>query len=280
MVSNRYRLIGKHKSILFAVVAAVCSTFVIGLGSCDDKMGGINKTEYSGEELFRGLFFLEGEVAKKIPFFDPIISYYENSIKENPNLAVEKSRQVNKTVQKVNEINPYFFDQLKKEIESKDFNRVRKILEKGALMCKAGIVINELYSSHEKEIKEFFSKNTNTYDFNSEKDMQKFLTDTEKLVKDSNLFKEIGAKTNDRQMAFAAFVTVAVAVVIWEVAVVVNVVAAINGVVIVFFVTLVVGPSGDNTCYYGCKKPFSREDYSKRSLEREIFIKQVVLNLN
>ena len=54
-----------------------------GIYSCSKKQASteISKKEYSGEELFRGIFFLEGEVAGRIPSYQLVLQNKE--VKEN-----------------------------------------------------------------------------------------------------------------------------------------------------------------------------------------------------
>lgn len=97
--------------------------------------------EYSGEELFSAIFFLQGEAADNIESLQSNIEYFEKAIKSVP---VERRENVTEFLasfqqditKNISELNPDFFDNFKNDIESNDFYRIEATLNNGSKVLK------------------------------------------------------------------------------------------------------------------------------------------------
>jgi SdpC family antimicrobial peptide len=88
-----------------------------------------NLTNYSGEELFKGIFLGQGEVAKHIP---------ELPKKKEAN-SQEAIKFGNDLTKKVRDKDGKYFDELKKAVYSNNPKRVSESLEKGATLISSEI---------------------------------------------------------------------------------------------------------------------------------------------
>lgn len=86
-----------------------------------------NKVPYSGEELFRGIFFLEGEVANKIPEIRNLkkISGF-NKISDYKKDLLEKTRS--RIVSEIKKDHPDFFPNFAKTLQSGDRVKIQQTL--------------------------------------------------------------------------------------------------------------------------------------------------------
>ncbi|MGI8950157.1 MAG: hypothetical protein ACR2FN_01095 [Chitinophagaceae bacterium] len=100
---------------------------------------------YTGEQLFRGLFLFEGQVTKQISYFDPIrkqISQLSDSLQT---LRLQLNDEI---VNQVKLLNPNFFNELKAEISSDNFNRIDSVMEKGAGLAMSALLNTPTYNSY------------------------------------------------------------------------------------------------------------------------------------
>ena len=82
-------------------------------------------TKYSGEELFKGIFFAQGEVAKEL---DPVFS---DKLLEAGNQP-EVVKIANDMVEKIKQADNSYFDSLQKAVDSKDPLLIQSKLDIGA----------------------------------------------------------------------------------------------------------------------------------------------------
>lgn len=109
--------------------------------SSSDNLSTFQRTSdlYNGEELFRGLFFLEGN------FVNEINSLQESKKNINlDNLNSEEKNQVtifhNYVIDEIKKTNPNYFYEFKKSLENDDLFYVKQILaEAGSLINKIGL---------------------------------------------------------------------------------------------------------------------------------------------
>src|SRR5690606_2949319 len=103
----------------------------------------ISNNDYSGEDIFRGIFFLEGDIVNKIPslynakierdilFENPILV---SSMPEIDERTIEAGLSNDSLVQKIREFNPNIFSELKESVLSENPYNVSDKLEESALL--------------------------------------------------------------------------------------------------------------------------------------------------
>lgn len=115
--------------------------------ACSSDMNldeGVNKSEqkninsinsvqeiYSGKELFKSIFFAYGDFAKKIPMYKESIELMNRSSKEQLDLF---DNRFDLFAEQIERQKPSFFDDFKRDIESKDHLVIEKALKYGSLM--------------------------------------------------------------------------------------------------------------------------------------------------
>ena len=112
------------------VLASVLLGIVFTVFSCNKKEANATtntiKKEYSGEELFRGIFFVEGEVAHKINFFEVSYEHLE-SLPEDKKLAYRQ--YVDVVVNTIDSEYPTLFSELQTIVQSKNLSKIEKIYQ-------------------------------------------------------------------------------------------------------------------------------------------------------
>lgn len=107
-----------------------------------DERDSANKN-FTGEEFFRGIFFMQGQVEDAIPSY----RVYVKQLRSSPQALSEISKLSDEIVSGINKIDPGYFSLLKKAIDSKDFYMIKQMLEEAnTLYLKAGL-ISTSYSS-------------------------------------------------------------------------------------------------------------------------------------
>jgi hypothetical protein len=116
---NRKKIIG------FAILIPLLSLFIIF--GCqndrdDQKPAQLN---YSGEEIFRGIFFSQGDLPNQIEALKPEHEKSEAAIATNKNVKEFKLDFSNEIVKSINLLDPMFFNNFKKQMESKNYYAIQ-----------------------------------------------------------------------------------------------------------------------------------------------------------
>jgi len=208
----------KLKSILFSLIAlGAISAFLV---SCEREVVIDQVKEYTGEDYFKAIFLMEGELAEKIPSYEHFILQKEKSIAENPAL-VREYEQFNKNLEvAVNKIDPDFTIDLKNAIESSDASKVELAIKRGGSIFKLAnmegtIKIDPAVESALSDIK------NNEYDFTTEEGVNAFAKDAQNLFTNSKNLNLAGDEYVEGRIFIVGPVAVAVAVaavgvVVWK----------------------------------------------------------------
>ncbi|MDA1477340.1 sporulation delaying protein family toxin [Bacillus changyiensis] len=129
------------KKILASLMALI---FVFGLSSANlittKAKVNENHTNYSGEELFKGLFLGQGEVAKRIP---ELPEKKEINTKEAKDFGNELTEMIKKKDEK-------YFDELKESVYANNPKKISNMLEKGANLITSVIPEMDGYNIKKK----------------------------------------------------------------------------------------------------------------------------------
>ncbi len=249
--------------------------------------------DYSSEQLFKGIYLMQGEVASKISFFQPYLQAVAKAEANNPAVKKARAQQADELFKAVKSLDPAFPDELRRAITSRNFTTVEETLEKGAMLLKSAVLVNkrnsEIYKQGQKVIK---SMDLTKYNFKSEKGLADFIKDAKKVsISQSNNIKTLASDSDrhndelvdtgnpfptddiDECFMVAAAVALVVAAVVWEVAGAVNVVAVVSVALGVFAVVATVGAQSEETDGTTAAKPMID------NLERELMIKEITLDI-
>lgn len=174
------KIIYKHRKILRALIALPLLVFFISYG-CQTNGNEKNTSQmnYSGEEIFKGIFFLQGPLPNKI---EALKSEYEKSKasmatnKEVGEFQLEFSKEI---IKSINTLDPSFFKQFKEQMESKNYYAVQLAVANASKMLKAG-GYNSKYSNLFKLSDELESKKADLpnefkdFDINSPQGLAKY----------------------------------------------------------------------------------------------------------
>jgi SdpC family antimicrobial peptide len=175
--------------------------------------------EFTGEELFRGIFMFEGEVASRISYFDEM----RNQLEALPaNLKEQRIAYTNEITSVVQDLDPNFFGELKTEVESDDLERIDSVMEKGSRLVLAA-ALNSSLGEQTSAVEQLATEQLDIekYDFNTTGGINSYLTDVANLM-------EIDGGPVQPAEPFGVFLAPVVAVAIWDVVAVVNYGAIVN----------------------------------------------------
>ncbi|UFH55070.1 hypothetical protein [Spirosoma sp. KNUC1025] len=105
---------------------------------------------FSGEDMFRGLFFLEGQYAKAIPELQSLrMSYSQQLVKPAHQAVLNQMRT--EMIQAIKAQQPHYFDQFRAALESGNFVKVQAALNEGKTLATK--TVERLYNldSHQLE---------------------------------------------------------------------------------------------------------------------------------
>lgn len=205
------------------VITAVClflagTIFVVSCSQRNEVVpsGGAKSAQSknrSGEELYRSVFFLEGDLAKDIPSYQ---RYTENVAKVDSNvLAIRED-----IIAGIKTNKPEFFNEFKAKLESKDYDQIQKALDQGRSVFMESALTSEKYGEYFAEMLEISKKN----------DLSKIDVKTDEGKKElQEIVAENMKSRPDAQRALYCNLglacAVAVALAVWEVVAFVNVAA-------------------------------------------------------
>jgi hypothetical protein len=196
--------------------------------SCTPKSESVSPSiNYTGEELFRGIFFIQGEVARKIEIFKP---YFADQNKVN---SIDRDELSDEIVKGIKMGYPSFFDDFESVLKSKDFNKIQYTLSNAGKLIQVVGNNSPKYKKYFKMVEKVVEDiDVSKYDLNNPNDKLKLQKDILKKMEDNKevLFSSNKSSRPDQTMFVGLAFIVAVALMIWEVA------AAVNGVVMVNYI--------------------------------------------
>lgn len=216
--------------IKIAFATLMVFVFSFGLESCSkkddsDPTPAESKPIYSGEDLYRGLFFSEGDVSKKLANVNPnyidLSEFYKN---ESERKASDDFK--NKLVASINTKFPDFFAEFKTKIESGNPLHIQQ-----ALNYASGVNQEVLASLPEYQIA--VQNLEQAKSILGDVDFNQFIDENNKIDREGleQFIKEkIGATDpKDRPACLSAvFAIGANAVIVWNAAVLINAAAGVN----------------------------------------------------
>lgn len=242
------------RKFIFLLFTFFTSIFLLTNCDQDDTINYVDNKP-SGEELFKAIFFLEGDLAKRISYYQPILAQMDEFEKKHPEIIKSKSQKINYFIELIKKNDNAYFNNLKNSIESKDVKKVESSILQGGDLIKAVAIIDysKMNSSDVLDKYDFSNKNDlKTFLKNNEKTYEKLLNDDENSIQNINPNKEA-----------CLFPYAVVAAVVWEAAAAVNVVAIATAVAIT------------KAAFWDPTE--SVEANSKNSLEKDIFLKKLLL---
>ena len=141
---------------------------------------GVAKKDYSGEEIFRGIFFLQGDVVNHLESLHADLNKLKATQKANPESIEYFESFVNEIVTQINLLDPDYFDSFKSQLESNNYYSIELALSNGTRMIKAaGLKSKELSGVFrlmleiENKKVDFESDHIKQLDFNNQEDIAK-----------------------------------------------------------------------------------------------------------
>lgn len=207
--------------------------------------------KHSGEEIFKGIFFSQGEFVNDIPSLNRlnvkkeifqenqfyISSFPEIMKRKGVNVEKEINQRTDSLINRVKIINPEIFQELKESIMSRNPDATKSALKKSALVIRTALLQDKEIKKGVSLIKEAYEKggiDPKNYDLKKESDLKKYNEDVIKYIKNTKEYEKI--KANEiAALAIVFFVTVVV-LIAWGILAV----AAIGGDVAIAYANFVV----------------------------------------
>src|SRR5690606_38805461 len=100
---------------------ALLSLVLIQACSNDEPSNDKPLSKYSGEELFKALYFVQGEAAIHIQSLRPKAESYKMAAIANPEIKKSSEEFSAEIVAKINELDPTYFKKFKEQLSSKNY---------------------------------------------------------------------------------------------------------------------------------------------------------------
>ncbi len=126
------------KIIGFAVLIPLLSLFIIFGCQNDGNDQNTAQLNYSGEEIFRGIFFSQGDLPNHIDALKANHEQSEAAMAANKNVKEFKLDFSKEIIKEINTLDPNYFSQFKKQMESKNYFAMQLAISNALKMIKAG----------------------------------------------------------------------------------------------------------------------------------------------
>lgn len=175
----------------------------------------LNKTgvnNLNGEEIFRGIFFLEGNLPQQVKFLNKRIET-ANEINMDEDASLIKSQIINEIVGGINDVSPSYFEDLEESYNKKDYYALKENIKVGADLLYVGLFNSNKMQEIAPEFKLLFENlDMDSYDFQDKNELNRFLSDINDFSENNNEVSAIFVAAVVAVVAVIAAVTVAVGV--------------------------------------------------------------------
>ena len=180
------------------------------------------KQEFTGREVFKSLFFADGQLTKEIPVLAN--SYDFKSFLSDEELIAYRDNQ-NKILDHIDANNSTFFESFQTEMYSGDFNRIKSAILEGSTIFYSSILEASNVEKIDLENSELYAEN------NGIGKITKFDAEGRKII-DLALEQNYKLENPDDTFFFTVGIAVVAVSVVANVSVVINVAVAANAVAI------------------------------------------------
>jgi SdpC family antimicrobial peptide len=131
---------------------------------------------YSGEQLFKGIFLLDGEVAAKLPSLQGPRLLIEKENSRNPAYIKFRALRNQQILEAVRTLDGKYLTELQTAVASQQFEQIEAVLLKGSQLLKAACLSNANSEAQVAKAREALkSIDLTKYDFSKEKDVDAFV---------------------------------------------------------------------------------------------------------
>lgn len=161
----------------------------------------------SGEEMFKGVFFMEGKYAELIPELKATkLTYFSEQLSAEENASMQAVR--NQLIESIKADNPQFFNDFKAILQTGNPSSVKEELKKAQeLLTEKALELSKMSEADlqkdTKAMSEFLKNHSNTKDKNA---LKKFV---------NNLDKDNASTDHSGRLLVILLVIAAVAAVVW-----------------------------------------------------------------
>ncbi|PJJ59215.1 hypothetical protein [Hymenobacter chitinivorans] len=159
-----------------------CSKDQVAPASSPAETTHVANASYSGEELFQGIFLMQGNVAAHIPYFAPLRAIMAKNMRQHPEQQQKQQETAQRITQLVKQQNPGYFAELKAAISSQNFNRIEASLNKGAALHKTAILSFSPALQHSRRADQLRKLDLSKYNFSKQEDLERYLSDAKAAV--------------------------------------------------------------------------------------------------
>ncbi|MGJ1439528.1 MULTISPECIES: hypothetical protein [Sphingobacterium] len=178
----------KIKQLILITLSVIVGSIIIY--SCTKDANEDAKSQYSGEEMFRAIYFLEGNAVNELSSLKPALSQMQKSKSANPDRKRDEfvKEMNNVLISTIKELDKDFFENFKRQVEADDYYAIQLAIGNGARMLRAA-GFKSKYAPMFNFLEEVGNKNINLkdekfkgLDFQKESDVKKFV----KILKDDH----------------------------------------------------------------------------------------------
>lgn len=111
------------KTFTFLIITILATASILNFQSAYAKKNESSKINYTGEEIFKGVLFAQGPLAKELD------TLYNKEVLKIANTK-ETKKAVNYLINEIKKKNPKYFDSLRNAVEQKNPSEINRILLK------------------------------------------------------------------------------------------------------------------------------------------------------
>ncbi|PJJ59216.1 hypothetical protein [Hymenobacter chitinivorans] len=137
--------------------------------------------QYTGEELFQGIFLMQGRVAAQLPYFAPFRSALDKTLRQHPEQQQKRQQTTQRITQLVKQQNPGYFAELQAAVASQNFSRIEETLRKGAALHKTATLSLSSSAQHRHQAELLKQLDLSKYDLRKQADVERYLSDAKDL---------------------------------------------------------------------------------------------------
>lgn len=154
---KKIRMFASKMTVLIPVIL----TFIVSSCFQKEDLPSANlptEENYSGEELFRGIFFLQGRVAQELNGLQQNLEQIEATMSLDENSRISYGEFSDEIINEINEIDPEFFEKFHTQLKSDNYYVIELALDNSRNMIMAAGLKSDKYSGLFKLVQETKNK--------------------------------------------------------------------------------------------------------------------------
>lgn len=174
-------MLNSCRKIMGNIYVASFLVFTFVFASCGRPEAETPEISYGGEDIFRAVFFLQGEAVTKLEALQGQLVKKQAMFRTYPGAEKASAEFAEEIISQIKKFEPAYFDQFKKQIQSDNLFKIQLAVENGAKMIRIAGLTSQKYGGIFKLADKLSDKKVDlaaedfkNLDTSKEEDMKKF----------------------------------------------------------------------------------------------------------